>query len=200
MTVKIDDIPIDLPGETLGEVLVAAKQRLDPSGRLIVEIHFDGQQLIGDAIEQQQHQQIAEHDLALITAETRVLVIELLRQVRGRLDEALQQQEKAADLLQRDEEVDALKHIAEAMSIWQQTEQAVRQCAMLMEIELSELGSEDASFEELCGGLITQLESLRDQLQARDSVAVADTLAYEWPETTQKWKGLVERLLAEVDG
>lgn len=198
MPVLIDDIPIDLPGETLGEVLLAAKQRLDPSGRMIVEISVDGDNLVGDAIHDRAHESIEQRELSLTTADTRGLVVELLEQVRGGLDEALRRQEAAADCLQRDEQVDALKHIGEAMSIWQQTEQAVRQCADLMAIELTELGADDASFEELCGNLITQLESLRDLLQARDTVAVADTLAYEWPETTEKWKGLVERLLEKV--
>ena len=43
------------------------------------------------------------------------------------------------------------------------------------------------SMESLITGLAQQLLTLRDLLQSRDLVAIADALLYEWPDTAAAW-------------
>lgn len=199
VAVRIDDIPCDVGGDTLGDVLGAAGKRLGPAGRVIVEVVIDGESLVGESLATRQGESAAGMVIELTSADPKELALGLLEQVRRRLDEAATLQTDAAACLQRDDEADAMKQLGEAVVIWQQTQQAVQQSAAMMNVPLSELAGGDATFEELTRSLIEQLQSLRDGLTARDTVAVADTLAYEWPATTQRWRGVVERLMEKID-
>jgi hypothetical protein len=198
MPVLIDDLPVDIDTGPLGDVLLAAQQRIEPQGRIIVEVLLDGEPLIGDALVERQDEHLGDSILSLLTADPRELVIDTLGEIHRQLQAAGEYQTEAAGCLQRDDEQAALERIGEAMTIWQQTERAVRESAQIMEVSLDDLKIGGQTFSQLTAGLIAQLESLRDLLQARDTVAVADTLQYEWPETTMRWQQAVEKLVERI--
>ncbi len=199
MALFIDDIPVPLTAATLGELLHAATHRLEPSGRVVVEVLIDDEPVVGDALDRRSAEPLsAATMIRLTTADPRELVVETLAEIRRQLDNAGQLQQQAADELQRDNQVGALKNIGDAMMIWQQTEQAVRQSATILDVPLQDLSVDGVVFTELTTNLVKQLSQLRDLLQASDTVAMADTLAYEWPTTIQRWQILVDRLIETV--
>jgi len=156
MPVHIDDMPVDLDSGPLGEVLLAAQKRMEPQGRIIVEVLLDGRTIVGDELVDRQNEAIDDATLNLLTANPRELVIDTLGETHRMLEAAGEQQAEAADALQRDDEATALERIGEAMTIWQQTERAVSESAMIMEISLDSLRVDDMTFSELTAGRADQ--------------------------------------------
>ena len=44
-----------------------------------------------------------------------------------------------------------------------------------------------------------RLNELYEYLTNRDTVALADTLAYEWPDVTKRWQSVVDDLIQAID-
>ena len=198
MPVLIDDLPMGIATGSLGDVLLAAQKELEPLGRIIVEVLLDGQPLIGDQLFDRQEEPLGDMTLNLITANPRELVVDTLGEIHRMLQVAGEQQNEAADFLQRDDQRAALERIGESMTIWQQTERAVRESAQIMEVSLEDLVIDAFTFSELTADLIERLSGLRDLLQANDFVAVADTLQYEWPDVTMRWQKAIEKLMEQI--
>ncbi len=198
MPVLIDDHPMGNVTGSLGDVLLAAQKELEPLGRIIVEVLLDGQPLIGDQLFDRQEEPLGDMTLNLITANPRELVVDTLGEIHRMLQVAGEQQNEAADYLQRDDQRSALERIGESMTIWQQTERAVRESAQIMEVSLDDLVIDAFTFSELTADLIERLSGLRDLLTANDFVAVADTLQYEWPDVTMRWQKAIEKLMEVI--
>ncbi|MEE9211724.1 MAG: hypothetical protein V3U29_03625, partial [Phycisphaeraceae bacterium] len=199
MTVFLDDQQTQLDGQNLGAVLAAAKDHLDPTGRVIVEVQLDGQPLIGDDLANKQNDPIEDHELRLYSVEPAQLGVAALEQVREALDRARQNQTQAAELLQQDQPVEAMNQINQAFDIWLQAQQAVMQSARLAGLELDEVRVDDRPLTDLTDALIDQLKSMRDLLAASDTVALADALAYEWPETIDQWQAAIGRVIEAIE-
>jgi hypothetical protein len=198
MSIYIDDAPVNLAANTLEEALLAAKRFVEPSGRILVEVALDGERIVGDELTRRQAESLAGRTLRLATADGQELLVQTLGEVRRQLDEAARMQGEAADCLQRDQPRDALSRIADAIVIWQHTGQVVSTCAAMMKLPLGSLAAGGQTFERIASDLAAMLTTLRDLLVARDAVGLADTLAYEWPATTQRWQELIDQLIAKA--
>jgi len=194
MPIYLDGKATELAGEKLGAVIDAAQKRLAGSGRVLVEIQLNGRSLVGDEIETQRDVGVAGADLKLESADPRQLAVQTLEAVRVGLDDARVAQGEAADLLQRDQPTHAMEQIGRAVEVWQQTQQAVLHTTMLLGIDLSQRQFEGKPITATTDALLANLRTLRDAIANRDLVALADSLNYEWPETTAKW----DRLIAEI--
>ncbi len=198
MPIYVDDIELQADAETLKDAILAAKERLDAAGRIIVEIKVAGQPLVGDEIEEHVDDYIADTDVHLVSADPKAEAISALEQIRSHLTEAGKVQADVADLLQRDEQADAMKTIGGSLAIWQQTSQGIAQCAAMMNVSLEAIEVEGKSFADLTTQLKLRLNELYEYLTNNDTVAVADTLAYEWPDLVQGWQAMVGELIDTI--
>ncbi len=199
MPIYLDDEAITLSGDSLGDVLHSAREQIADQGRVVVEVQIDGQSLVDREIDEQQDAAIGEREVRLFTADPVTLAVGTLGQVRDVLDVAHRVQTDAAELFQQDRSADAIQRVAEAMSIWQQTQQAVLHSAVLLEIDLDQREVDGVPVSETVNDLITHLVSLRDQLAAGDTVAVADALAFEWPQTIERWQKLIDAMIGWIE-
>jgi hypothetical protein len=198
MPTYVDDIAVTFQGQTLGEVVKEAQDRATPVGRVVVEVSVDGEPLIGDQLTARDGDPVVDGEIKIITAEPTELLLDTLVMTRGKLDEVIQFQQQAADCLQRDESTQGMEALNKAIDIWLMVQQAVEQSAMMQQIPFSELTAGELSFEQLVKQLIDQLESLKVALIARDTVAVADTLEYEWPAMTEQWRTVIDALMSKI--
>jgi hypothetical protein len=199
MPIYLDDEAVTLSGDSLGDVLSAAREQLAEHKRVVVEVQIDGQSLVDSEIDEQQDAAIGDREVRLFTADPVALAVGTLGQVREVLDVAQRVQTEAAELFQEDRSADAIQRVAEAMSIWQQTQQAVLHSAVLLELDLDQRTVAGTPVSETVNDLIGHLMSLRDQLAAGDTVAVADALAYEWPQTVQHWQKLIDAMIGWIE-
>lgn len=200
MAIYLDDEAVELAGTDLANVLLAAQQHLAPDGRIVVEVQVDGTSLSGDELEQQGGRDVARTELRLYSAHPAEIAAETLEQVRYRLAAVRQSQSDAADMLQQDRAAEALQKVAHAVEGWMQAQQAVSMAAGLTDIDLNQLTVDQQPVSAITDAVVTALTQMKEMLAAGDTVAMADALAYEWPEHVDAWDRLVEQLLREIEG
>ena len=210
MPTYIDDQPVSLPGPSLKELLDAARARLaepDPAatsarrgpGRVVVEILLDGEKLDPDTLAARGGEDMSDHEIRMNTADPARLAVDTLEQVRGRLADAATAQKQAATLLQQDQAQAGYEMVGGSVAAWLQVQQAVLHTAMLLGINLDELKVGDQPAHEVTQRSLEQLETVKEHLQAQDPVGLADSLAYEWPELTDQWFGLIDTLIEAIE-
>jgi len=119
--------------------------------------------------------------------------------VRQRLLASRQTHEQAAELLQQDRAGEALQQLAQSVEVWMQTQQVVSHAATLLGLPLDEIAVEGKPLARIADELVEQLEGLKQLLADNDTVALADSLAYEWPRTIDQWDHLLGELIERVD-
>lgn len=199
MAVYLDDRAVFWEGASLAELLASARRELQSQGRVVVEVKLDGRTLPAEELEQCGSDSVGGAEVRLYSADTRSLAIDALEQVRYRLGAARQQQGAAADLLQQDKAVEALQQVAQATEAWLQVQQAVQMAAAMGGINLDALEVDGRPVSELMEGLVAGLRNLKELLTHRDTVALADALAYEWPELTDRWDRLIEVMVDRLE-
>ncbi len=198
MTVYIDEQRVELAGDRLAEVLAAASERLEPRGRLIVEVAIDGQALVGEQLDEHGQMAVDGREIRLRSVEPVELVVAALTDSRAGLGEARELQMQAAELLQQDEAESAMRKVAGVVGLWQQVQAAVIQSLRLTSVRLEDLDVDGQSSQQLIEQLLEQLKQVRQLLQDSDTIGLADTLAYEWPTTLERWDRMIELLIDRV--
>ncbi len=194
-SVYLDDQQVQLEGADLESVLAAATDHLAPTGRIVVEVQIDGQSLVADELDQRCRAPVGQAELRLYSADPQELAVITLEQVREKLNDARQAQAQAADLLQRDEPDRAMQEVGRVIEVWQQAQQAVLGSSRLLGMTLDDKEVDGQSIHELAAALIEKLKELTRLLTTRDTVGLADTLAYEWPQTVDTWDRFIGSLV-----
>ena len=197
MTIYLDDQATPWKVDNVGQAIAAAMERLS-GDRLIVDVRLGPKSLKGDELDACQSQPIGDDDLHLYSANPKELATDTLEQIRIVLSEASGTLQEAADLLQRDEVASAMAMVAESISTWMQTQQAVQRSAALVGVDLEQMTVDGAPVRVITDGILTQLRELKQLLQDNDTVGLADSLAYEWPQRLESWDRLVEALIDEI--
>lgn len=198
MAIYLDDQAADLAGTTLSDVFEAARSRLDPEGRLVIEVQLDGETLSPDALDDAMDQTVAGREVSLYTAEAADLATAALEQIEAALEDAKLKQEQAGELLQQDRAGEAMTILGEAVQTWLQSQQAMAQSASLAGVELNEVRIDDRGFEDLTQELIERLTELKSLIEAGDTVSLGDALQYEWPELNDRWRAIAAHLRDRV--
>lgn len=200
MQVILDEQPIELAGPSLGALLDAARKQLANGGRVVVEVCVDGRKLDEQQITDRQNENVADVSVKFTSADPKALAVDTLEQVRSRLGDAESYQKEAADLLQRDQTQNALHKVGESIEAWLQVQQAVLHSTVLLGINLDQITVGDEPAHALTTQALDRLKDVKEYIQANDTVALADALEYEWPETTAKWHTLIDEVIAKIKG
>jgi len=199
MPILIDDKDVPLQGSSIRALLASAREHLLPSGRVVVEVKLDGEPVFGDELDSDAPTDLDSSEVRLYSAKPEELSIGVLEQVRAQLVEATQMQEEAADLLQKDEPAKALELVGQSVTGWLSTQQAVASTAQLLQIDLAAVAVDGDRITDRMQELIERLTELKQLIAANDLVALADTLAYEWPDTTQRWDSAIGAMIKHIE-
>ncbi|MCC7144918.1 MAG: hypothetical protein IT443_00580 [Phycisphaeraceae bacterium] len=191
ITYHLDNQPIDTTSANLDELLQHAGDRLAAQGRMVVEITINGQVLEAEEIDERRPQGVEGLEIRLLSADPQELITLMLQQARDELAEAGELQNEAAAMLQRDETAGAMVKIGAAIRVWQQVPQVLMQVVRFAEVDLDDLLVDEIPATQLIQGLLLQLQQLRQAIMGSDTVALADALAYEWPQTVERWDQLM---------
>lgn len=199
MAIYLDDKPTALKGSCLGEILASVTKGLAGDGRVVVEVMLDGKVLVGDELGEHQDTSLDDAELRLTSADPKELAVVTLGQIREHLPQASALHEQAAQQLQQDNAPEALKNVGAAIEVWMQTQEAVLGAAGVVGLSLDQVTVDDEPMTSFTDELITQLNSLKELIVAGDTVALADTLAYEWPPIVHRWDRLIEVLIQKIE-
>lgn len=199
MAVRIDDEPVALEANSLRSLLAAARDHLAPSGRMVVQVQVDGEPVIDEALDSDHPTDFSQAEVQVYSAKPADLAVGALEQARAQIAEASGLQEQAAELLQKDEPAEALTQVGASIRGWIQAQQAVTGVAQLMGLDLTAVAVDDETVAARTQELLTRLVELKGLIEANDHVALADALAYEWPETTDRWDAALGALVSEIE-
>ena len=195
MTVYLDDEAIEVPPGDLDCALEAAAKKLASSGRLVVEVRLEGQELVGDDLDQRRHDPVDQSELRLYSADPRQLALTALQETLIELDTVGQAQSPGCRLTATRPREQAMHEVGAAVNTWIRLQQALSQSIELLGISLDQVSIDGVSTVDLIGGLAEQLKQLRGLLEARDVIGIADALAYEWPQSVDQWGQLIQALI-----
>ncbi|QQE11820.1 hypothetical protein JD969_20475 [Planctomycetota bacterium] len=199
MQVYMDDQTLELEVSTIGDAIEEASDLAGKFGRIVVDVKLNDEPMEGEVLEAVMSRIAADGDvLKMETADTVELAVEVLNQMRGQINEIQRIQQEAADLLQQDQASEALGLIGELTQCWLWVQQGVSQSSSLMGLRLDELKVGEESVEKYAATLLKQLSELKELIINQDMVAMADVLAYEWPEVAAKWDELIVGLINEI--
>ena len=198
MQLTLDQQPVEVEANQLGQMLAAMQSHVQEQGRIIIEVIVDGESIVGDEIQKRQNQTVEGKSIALISAKPDELAIQTLTEVEARLAQTLEIQQQASQWLQENRELEALQHVSTIIETWLNVQQAVLQCCQLANIDFNELRADDFNSQELTERLLGQLQELKTLIETNDSSALADVLAFEWPDTVKHWRSLIEQLIHTV--
>lgn len=200
MQIYLDDQTCDIQGRTLHDVLDAAGERLVPRKRIIVEVEINGRTLGPEEIDDEgSHELSPDAMVRLVSADPLELVVQMLEQTRTELLAARDHQHEAAELFQQDEPAKALAKIGEAVGVWQRLPEAVVHTVRYTGLDLDEMRVDQQPASLVIRTMIDRLGQFKALIEAGDSVAMADTLAYEWPEVVDQWDRLLRELVERVN-
>ncbi len=199
MAVYLDDEPVTLDGDNLASVLVSASDHLADSQRIVVEVQMDGQPVTSSTMDEWENKPLADREVRLYSADPRQLASTTLHQIKTRLEDARQSQAQAAELLQADKLDEAMEQLGNAIEVWLQSQQAVLGSAGLLGIDLQNKDINGMSAKQITTAMIGRLTTMRDMLNNNDTVGLADVLAYELPETIDRWEQLIDAFIIWIE-
>ncbi len=194
MAIYLDDQPMMWVGHSLAALLEAARKRLEPAGRIVVQVQVNGQFLVGPEIARHQNDPVNASDVRLASADPVELAQNTLQQLRSLLEQSGQALQEAGEAFQSDEAGRGMQALSRAMDLWHQLPQAVIQAAALTRLDVNAALPAGKTMTVFASDLAASLRGLRDGLTNRDTVALADALRYEWPRTVQAWDQLLANL------
>ena len=200
MAIYLDDQPADLTGESLADILASATEGLAVDGRVVVEVKIDGRLIGGDDLGDHENDNITDSEVRLTSANPKELAVSTLTQIREQLPQVGTLHEQAAEELQADNPSEAMQHIAQTIEMWMQTQEAVLGSAGVVGLGLDDVKVNGEPMSAFTEELIQQLQGLKELIISKDTVALADAMAYEWPAIVQRWDELIEVLIDEIEG
>jgi len=198
MTVTIDSQSLaydDLGLQTVGDLL----QHVQTQNRLVTQVMIDGRSPDLANVPHWRRQAISGHTIFIETTEPRRIALDVLDEIERQMDAAEQSRELAIDHLSANEPSKALQKLSGCFTTWHAAQEAISKVAQLLRVDLDLVRVEDVTLAESLTSFAGQLKSIRESVEARDYVALADTLQYEIGQTVSQWRDALTQLRAIVE-
>ncbi len=187
MTVTVDSetLPVEQLGlATLGDVL----SHLQTQNRLVTQVLIDGCEPDLQHVPQLRKRTLSGHTVFIETTAPREIALDVLDQIDRQMDQADVARVSAIDHLTAGEPNKALQKLSGCFSTWQSAQEAIEKIAQLLRVDLNMIRVDDITLTEALQAFADQLKSIREALETRDYVLLADTLQYEVGQTVRQWR------------
>jgi hypothetical protein len=197
MTVTVDTevLPAtELGLSTLGDLLTHVSNR----DRLVTQVLIDGQAPDLDRVPQWRGRSLNGHTIFIETHSKAGIAIEVLDEITRQLNEADEAREKAVDDLHASVPNKALQKLSGCFTAWQTAQTAIGQVSKLLKVDLERVRVQDITLAAALTNFAEQLRMVRDSIESRDYVTLADVLTYEMAQTISQWREAISQLRQSV--
>lgn len=198
MQVYLDDNPYPLEASeavTVGQVLDDVLKTVHADGKVVTAIRCDAEELGAETLNEALAKGVDSYDrLDFESGMAGQLTIEALSHVQAMLMDLEPTKEQAIERLNQGQIAEAMDALKTYFGAWHQAHEAVLQGVRLVKLDISELAVDDLPVSEMFDKFADQLRDLKEALEARDHVTLADILNYEAQETTQRWVKLIDQI------
>jgi hypothetical protein len=193
MSVTIDHEPLaaeKMGLRTIGQLL----SHIQRDNRLVTNLLIDGQEPDLDCISTIRHSLLNSHTLFIETADPEIMALDALDEVEAQLRETDRLRADAVEMLQRGQSSKALEKLSGCFSTWQNAQESVLKVAQLLRIDLENVRMHGLPLTGLLTSFSEQLRQIKNALENRDFVTLADILTYEANETSSQWRQAFDAL------
>ena len=184
---------------TVAHVIEAARNDLVGTGRLLIGIRCDGDELSADRMERLIGEPATRFArLDLISDRPQRVVVDILQHARSAFAHTFELVRLAADTLAVGNG-EGMSTLIACVQTWSQVHESVVKGGALLGIRFDELLIQNRSVTAWLGDLVTRLRELRGAIDARDYVLLVDLLRYEFDETLQGWETFLDAFITHVE-
>lgn len=193
MRVYLDQSVCDVPAtSSIAAAVNAAAALARQRGRTIVDVMVDGNHWPVERLDGDDARRAGgATEVRLASADSRDLICQAFADASGVLAEIDQLQQTAAELLQADRGVEGMNRLGSALDLWASVHQAVVMGSAMAGLDLE---PQRVAIERLS----ENLRGMREALERRDTVALADALLYDLPEVITQWRSLLHEISEAV--
>lgn len=202
MDIYLDREPFsfDETSATVGQVLKSVLHGVHADGRVVTCIRCDGEEVDADALNAILPERADKFGrLEFESGMPGQLAVEALSHVQAMLIELESAKEQAVERLNQGQTSEAMMLLRTYFDAWHQAHDAVLQSVKLVGVNMDAMSVDELSIAELFEQFANQLRQLKEALEARDHVTLADIMNYEANETTERWIKLIEQIKTACD-
>ncbi len=202
MELYIDEtkVDIDLPAsEPLENVLRHSQTKLYESGRLVVGLRCDGNEVPADEMADTLRRQVSSFErLDVVTSTKYDLVAEAMDQAAVSLTQTEEACQRVADGLTEGKTSESMRALGDCLSVWQQIHEAIGKSIAMLEIDPQTALVGGEPLVDVVNKPMVVLLRVKEALQSQDHVLLADTLKYEFSEVAQQWQDVIANILGQA--
>lgn len=201
--ILLDNAPISLDdaseSPTVSEALETVKARLHGSGRMVLGLRCNDEEILVNDLDAVLNRHADEFDtVEFISGDPAAAVIDALRQTRTALGETFVGVRQAADALARGRVAESMEHLVGCLSVWSQVQDAVLRGGALVNLDFQRVTVEDRPMIHWLSDLTRVLRDLKGALESRDHVLLGDILQYELDETLRGWEQMLDAMIEAI--
>lgn len=197
MRVFIDETELD-NNDSVADALDAARDHAENAGRLIVDIHADGEAINNALLDNPPSDNAGISELRLTTTDPVAFLIETFASARESLVLVREDQATAADHLRKGELEPAVEVLNAILTGWQAVGEVVAQSAELAEIDLNAFEFDGTNASAVIEKLGDTLFEIRTNLTHQDWSSLGDAIEYDLDDLAKQWDGLLDALAQRV--
>jgi hypothetical protein len=183
------------PAGTLAEVLEQIRDRLRNTGRMIVTVQCDGQELNPDLLESRLNEPVDNFQQIDFQTETpRTLANDALQYARELTGQIETLTSETVDTINQGRVGESMDAMGQLFRKWNDVYQAVYNVCSLMQIDPSEIHLDQETGGEMLTDLVRQLQEVKTALENKDFVLLADVLGYELGPAAEKMGKMMDIL------
>lgn len=190
--------PLD-PAATVKD-LIAAVREANPT-LIVTCLKCDGREAQGPALDELLQTSVAAPGrLDVELDHPHALAARSLGQVAELLEQSRQRHVSVAEAVAAGRNARALELLTDTFGVWNTAEQSLNKINQVAHVDWDAVTPGNRKPSELIGSLRDHLQAVKQALEIRDYVAVADLVEYEMPKLTDGWQemlvGMQQHLLA----
>lgn len=197
MIVTLDGQKLDgtFPTDSTLRGLIDRVRESHLDNRLVVSVAIDGRDLLDDELSAALGRSLqAAQQVDLESSAPKPLVVQALRELVSRLDEAAPEHRRCAERLNAGEISTALTDFGKVLSAWQSCHETVTHAAGLLSEDLNDATTSGAKLADSLARLAEKLRDVRDAFEARDFVLLADLVQFELGELCGEWSAMLAKV------
>ncbi len=198
MNVYIDDVEANIPinaEQMLDEVLQAAREQVNEAGRMIVGLVCDGIHVSDEELATTLQKPQSEFKrVDLHSADPAELVREALVQAEQLLDETARSAKGIVEHLTCGNTAEAMPILSSCCQAWLEIHSGVANAMSALKIDPETVDIDGKPIVNVLGEPIRVLNDIKEAVTARDFVLLSDILSYEFEETVEAWRSIIEAI------
>lgn len=197
MRVFIDDTELNT-NPSIADALDAAREHAENTGRLIVDIHADGETIDDALLDNPPSDSAGINELRLTTTDPVAFLVDTFASARESLVLVREDQSSAADHLRTGALEPAVEALNSVLTGWQAVGEVVSQSAELADIDLNTFSFNGTTASATIEKLGDTLFEIRTNLTHQDWSALGDAIEYDLDELATQWDALLGALSQRV--